>query len=385
MSYRRIPCTFMRGGTSKALVFRRADLPVDPAEWPAIFSRAMGSPDPYGRQLDGMGGGISSLSKVCVVGPSTRADADVDFTFYQIGVTDCSVDDSGNCGNMSSAIGPFALDEGLVPLPEGDEAAVRIHNTNTAKIILARFPVHHGRAAVEGDQALDGVAGTAAPIRLEFLDPGGAKSGRLLPAPGGAVTELDVPGVGRIRASLVDAANPSIFIEASSVGKTGTEPPEDLESDAACMAALEAIRRAGAVAMGMAKDAAAAAAIPSQPKIAMISRPAPVTLLSGESLPAEACDICVRMISMEKPHRAVPLTGALCLAVALRTPGTLAHGISDVPEGRRIRIGHPSGVLDVDASVEVLPDGPKAEYGAVYRTARRLFEGNVLIPGKANQ
>lgn len=382
MSYRRIPCTFMRGGTSKALVFRRADLPDDRAEWAAIFRRAMGSPDPNGRQLDGMGGGISSLSKVCVVALPSRDDADVDYTFFQVGVTDPRVDDSGNCGNMSSAIGPFALDEGMVAA-EGAEAAVRIHNTNTGKIILSRFPVVNGRAAVTGDQALDGVSGTGAPIRLEFLDPGGAKTGRLLPATGGAVTRLDVAGLGKIEASIVDAANPCVFVTTGALGKTGTESPDEIEADAACMAALESIRRAASVAMGLAADEATAAAIPSLPKVAMISAPAPAPLLSGETLDAATHDIAVRMISMEKPHRAVPLTGALCLAVAVRTPGTLAHRLADVAREARIRIAHPSGVLEVDAAVDTVADGPKARYGAVYRTARRLFEGNVLIPEEA--
>lgn len=370
----------MRGGTSNALVFHARDLPEDRADWGPILLGAMGSPDPNGRQLNGMGGGISSLSKVCVVGSPSRADADIDYTFVQVGIRDDSVDLSGNCGNMSSAMGPFALDEGLVAAPQDDgDCTVRIHNTNTGKIIVSRFPTERGVAAVAGDFRLDGVAGHGAPIRLEFLDPGGAKSGRLLPT-GHAVDYLDVEGNGPIAASIVDAANPCVFVTAESLGCTGQEAPETLEADARIMARLEAIRQAGSVAMGMAKDLAGAAAIPSLPKVAMIAPPADTPLLSGEVLPAEKHDIIVRMISVGAPHRAVPLTGGLCLAVAMRIPGSLAHQVARQSTGA-IRVGHPSGVLQVDAEVSADSDGAMtARHAAVYRTARRMFEGNVLIP-----
>jgi len=196
MPLQSIRAVFMRGGTSKAIMFRSGDLPAERARWAPIFLAAMGSPDPNGRQLDGMGGGVSSLSKVCVVGPPSREDADVDYTFAQIGIGQAVVDYAGNCGNMSSAIGPFAVDEGLVAKPSGDEATVRIHNTNTGKIIVARFPVEDGRSVATGDLAIDGVAGTAAPIRLDFTDPGGAKTGSLLPT-GKPRTCWTCPGWGR--------------------------------------------------------------------------------------------------------------------------------------------------------------------------------------------
>ena len=193
----------MRGGTSKALIFHARDLPESRAGRDAMFFAALGSPDANGRQLDGMGGGLSSLSKVCIVGPSSRADADVDYTFVQISVDAAIADYSGNCGNMASAIGPFALEEGLIPPPTGNGAVVRIHNTNTGKIIAARFPIEHGLLAADGDFALDGIAGTAAPIKLEFLDPGGTKTGRLLPT-GNLIDRLDVPGIGRFAVSCID-------------------------------------------------------------------------------------------------------------------------------------------------------------------------------------
>ena len=379
MGYRRIPCTFMRGGTSKALVFRREDLPADQSEWPELFRTAMGSPDPNGRQLDGMGGGISSLSKVCVVGPPSRSDADIDYSFFQVGIKDSLVDTSGNCGNMSSAMGPFAFDEGLAPCADGPMAAVRIHNTNTSKIILSRFPVENGMAAIGGSQAIDGVPGTGAPIRLEFLDPGGAGTGRLLPAGGELESELDVPGLGRVRVTMIDAANPCVFVEARSLGRTGTELPEALDKDGDCLAALEALRRRASVAMGIAASEEEAGRIPSIPKVAMVSSPTAHSTISGSALSPEDHDIAVRMISIGMPHRVVPLTGALCLAVAVRTAGTLPHRIAHGREGS-IRIGHPSGTIEVDAEVTERDGQPFAVYGAVYRTARRLFEGRVIVP-----
>jgi 2-methylaconitate cis-trans-isomerase PrpF len=227
MIQRKFPAVFMRGGTSKAIMFHARDLPAERAEWDAIFLSTMGSPDPQGRQLDGMGGGISSLSKVCVIAPSQRADADIDYTFAQVQVRQARVDYGANCGNMSSAVGPFALDEGLVAATDGD-ARVRIFNTNTKKIIHSTFSVQGGRAAVEGTLAIPGVAGTGAPIRLDFVDPGGATTGRLLPS-GNASDELDIPGFGRIEVSMVDAANACVFVAADALGLKGIEMPDELE------------------------------------------------------------------------------------------------------------------------------------------------------------
>ncbi|MGD9846675.1 MAG: PrpF domain-containing protein, partial [Variibacter sp.] len=241
MPQHRIKASFMRGGTSKAVMFRQSDLPRDRAEWDDIFLSLMGSPDPNGRQLDGMGGGVSSLSKVCVIGPPSRPDADVDYTFAQISIRDASVDYSANCGNMSSAIGPFAVEEGLAKAPRDGEAVVRIHNTNTSKIIVSRFTMTDGLAEVDGDLALDGVAGTASSIRLEFTDPGGTRTGKLLPT-GHAVDTLALPDGTTIQASMVDAANPCVFVRAADVGKKGIELPDALEGDRAFLDRMEAIR-----------------------------------------------------------------------------------------------------------------------------------------------
>ena len=228
MPLRALPAVFMRGGTSRAIIFHARDLP-DRAQWDPIFLAAMGSPDPNGRQLDGMGGGVSSLSKVCILAPSDREDADIDYTFAQVQIREAAVDYRGNCGNMSSAVGPFAVDEGIVR-PNGDTAIVRIFNTNTRKLIRSTFPLQDGHAATEGDLAIPGVAGTGAPVRLDFLTPGGATTGKLLPT-GAPLDRLDVPGLGPIEVSMVDAANACVFVRARDLGLTGRELPDELERE----------------------------------------------------------------------------------------------------------------------------------------------------------
>ncbi len=368
----------MRGGTSKALIFRAGDLPADRADWAPIFLAAMGSPDPAMRQLDGMGGGVSSLSKCCVVGPPSRPDADVDYTFAQVAIDRPEVDYASNCGNMSSAIGPFAVDEGLVAPPAGNEAVVRIHNTNTGKIIVARFPMEDGRAAVTGDLAIDGVAGTGAPIRLDFTDPGGAGTGRLLPT-GNLTDRLDVPGLGPLRVTLIDAANPCVLVAAADLGMTATETPAAMERDTALIAGIEALRRVASVRMGLAADLEAAARIISVPKVGILAPPADAPILSGAIQTAASVDILARMMSSGQPHRAVPLTGALCLAVACRLPGTVAHDLVRPGEATDpVRVGHPSGAILVAAGVSSGPEGPRVSHATVFRTARRLFQGEVL-------
>ncbi|ABQ30477.1 MULTISPECIES: 2-methylaconitate cis-trans isomerase PrpF family protein [Acidiphilium] len=381
MALRAIRAVFMRGGTSKALIFRAGDLPADRADWAPIFLAAMGSPDPAMRQLDGMGGGVSSLSKCCVVGPPSRPDADVDYTFAQVAIDRPEVDYASNCGNMSSAIGPFAVDEGLVAPPAGNEAVVRIHNTNTGKIIVARFPMEDGRAAVTGDLAIDGVAGTGAPIRLDFTDPGGAGTGRLLPT-GNLTDRLDVPGLGPLRVTLIDAANPCVLVAAADLGMTATETPAAMERDTALIAGIEALRRAASVRMGLAADLEAAARIISVPKVGILAPPADAPVLSGAVQTAASVDILARMMSSGQPHRAVPLTGALCLAVACRLPGTVAHDLVRPGEATDpVRVGHPSGAILVAAGVSSGPDGPRVSHATVFRTARRLFQGEVLHVG----
>ena len=375
----KLRAVFMRGGTSNAIVFRAQDLPRERARWDAIFLAAIGSPDPNGRQLDGMGGGVSSLSKVCVVGPPSRPDADVDYTFAQVAVADAVVDYSANCGNMSSAMGPFAVDEGLVPA-SGDTAVVRIHNTNTNKIIVARFPLDDGLAAVDGELALPGVAGPGAPIRLEFLDPGGAVTGKLLPT-GAAAETLEALGLGRLTVSLVDAANPCVFVPAEALGASGTEMPDALSADRDLLDKLEAIRRAASVRMGIAATPEQAGRVASVPKVALVSGPRAAKTLSGGSMAAADMDVTVRRLSMGQPHRAVPLTGSLCLAVAARIEGSVVNRAArpTAAPGDDIRIAQPSGLTVVAAEVRD-EGGWVADSAVVYRTARRLMEGAVLVP-----
>jgi 2-methylaconitate cis-trans-isomerase PrpF len=375
----KIPAVFMRGGTSNAIVFNAKDLPRDRAEWDAIFIAAIGSPDPYGRQLDGMGGGISSLSKVCVIGPPTRPDADVDYTFAQVSVKEAKVDYSGNCGNMSSAMGPYAIDEGIVGV-SGKDALVRVHNTNTRKIIWSRFAIDEGLSAVDGDLAIPGVSGTGSPVRLEFRDPGGATTGKLLPT--GRVAEvLEVPGHGRFTVSMIDAANACCFVRADELGITGTEMPEALDANTDLLERLAAIRLAASVAMGIASNYEEARAKRVVPFIGFVSGPQDAVTLTGEKLAAGDVDLTGRIISNGQPHRALPLTGSLCMAVASRLEGSMVHAVTrrsgdaEAP----IRIAMPSGVLTVAATVRRDGEAWHAEQGAFYRTQRRLFDGYVYV------
>jgi 2-methylaconitate isomerase len=390
MKQLKLRAVFMRGGTSKALMFRAADLPAERELWAPIFLGAIGSPDPNGRQLDGMGGGISSLSKICVIGPPTRDGADVDYTFAQISVKDSAVDYSGNCGNMSSAVGPFAVDEGLVGVAEAaGEAAVRIHNTNTRKLIVAHFALEGGRAAVDGDFRLPGVAGSGAPVRLDFIEPGGAGTGRLLPT-ASPLDTLVLDGVGAIEVSMVDAANPCVFVPAGALGASGIEMPEELEANGALLRRLDAIRIAASLRMGIAKTVEAAARIPGIPKVAMVAPAREARTLAGERLAAQDADVTVRMVSIGQPHRAVPLTGAMCLAVASRIEGTVVNRIArpSASPADPVRIAQPSGLTVVGAAVRrraARGEGHEwfAESATVYRTARRLMEGWVFVRAAA--
>ena len=375
MSQRAVPAVFVRGGTSKGIVFHARDLPADPAERDRLFLAALGSPDPYGRQLDGLGGGLSSLSKAAVIGPPTRDDADVDYTFAQVAVDAPVVDYGANCGNLSAAVGPFAVDEGLVPAPEDGEALVRIHNTNTGKVIESRFPVAGGRAVVEGDLALPGVPGTGSPVRLDFLDPAGSRTGALLPT-GSPVDDLRLPGGRTVRASLVDASNPVVVVAASDVGLTATEHPDVLDADADAMALLDSVRRCGGVLMGL---GATPDAVPlANPKVAVVAPPAPSTTLAGATVDADGCDLVVRMLSMARTHRAVTVTGALCLGVASRVPGTIPHTIAGRADS--VRLANPSGVIVVDAVMAERDGSPHPVSATLLRTARRLMQGQVLVP-----
>jgi len=373
----RFRAAFIRGGTSKALMFREEDLPCEKKLWDGIFLRAMGSPDNYGRQLNGMGGGLSSLSKVCIVGPASVPDADVDYTFVQVMIKEAKVDYSGNCGNMSSAIGPFAVDEGLVHVPKDGEACVRIHNTNTRKIIHARFQVKNGKSVEAGDLLIPGVDAHGAPVRLDFLNPGGASTGQLLPT-GTVQDTLDIPGVGSVLVSLIDAANACVFVPASAIGLKGTESPDQLSSQPQILKLLSDLRLRGSMSMGISNSLEHASSISLIPLIAIVSSPQDSTTLDGETIRADQADLVVRMISNGQPHRALPLTGSVCTAVAMQITGTVVNVLARAErDPATVRLAMPSGVLTVTANVQNAGGRWHAASGSFFRTTRRLFDGFV--------
>ena len=378
MRQRKIPAVFMRGGTSKAVMFHQRDLPLDRSKWAELFVAALGAGDASGRQLDGLGGGISSLSKVCVIGPPTRSDADVDYTFVQLSPVSDQVDFSSSCGNMTAAVGPFAVDENLVTAL-GTEATIRIHNTNAGQMIVSKFALDEGCASVDGDFAVPGVSGRGAPIRLEFCLPGGSATGGLLPT-GQALDVMQIPGLGRIEVSLLDAGNPCVFVAADAMGLAGSEMPEVLDQQAELLEQLEAVRCHASVAMGITKNIDEAQAIVGIPKVALVSQAQHAVTLSGDELAEQECDITLRMISVGQPHRAIPVTGSICAAVAARVPDTVVHRYCrDVPALEDFRIAHPSGVALVGAKVTNEGGEWTAERAVLYRTARRLMDGHVYV------
>jgi 2-methylaconitate isomerase len=380
----KIPAVFVRGGTSKGLMVRQSHLPADRTKWDPLFLAGLGSPDPYGRQLDGMGGGLSSLSKVCVIGEPTRADADVDYTFGQVLIKQAMVDWTPLCGNMSAAVGPYAVDEGLVTT-SGDTALVRIHNTNTKKIIAAHFAMEDGTAAVEGDLVIPGIAGSGAPVRLDFLDPGGATTGKLLPT-GNVVDTLEVPGHGSFEVSMIDASNACVFVRAADLGLAGTEMPAEIEGNAKLMALLAAIRLAASVRMGIAADARAAANKTAVPFIGFVAPGVKAVTLAGDVIDPGGVDLVARVISNGQPHRALPLGVSMCIGVASKIAGSIVHAVTNPHAGPdTLRISMPSGVLHVTAEVRQQDGMWHALRGGFYRTQRRLFEGNLLVRASALQ
>ncbi|GKZ23453.1 hypothetical protein AbraIFM66951_008487 [Aspergillus brasiliensis] len=355
-----LPAAYYRGGTSRAVMFNQAHLPPR-SEWDAIFRSVIGSPDPYGRQLDGLGGGISSLSKVCVVGESTHPDADVDYTFVSLGVKNSDVDYSSNCGNMISAIGPFALDQKLVAPQTPDSATVRIHNTNTGKIITASFPVVDDEAASSGDFAIDGVAGTAARIQMDFVNPAGSVTGKMLPT-GQTRDEFD-----GVPATCIDVANPCVFVSASSLGVRGDLTPDEIAAHPGLLPRLDSIRRQAGVKMGIATTTDAVPG--SIPKVCMVSPP------PEPSKGQNSVDLLVRSISVGQPHKAVPITVALAVSAAARVVGSTVEEATnkDRVSEAGLTIGHASGNLLVGAQFEQ----DQLTAATVFRTARRLFEGQI--------
>ncbi|KAM0213062.1 hypothetical protein ACHAPA_010580 [Fusarium lateritium] len=354
----RLPASYYRGGSSRAIFFNSKDLPSG-HQRDGIFRGVIGSPDPYGRQLDGMGGGISSLSKVCIVGPSTHSEADVDYTFVSLGIKDDKVDYSSNCGNMSAAVGPYAVDSGLISVPDGfqKEFTVRIHNTNTGKIINASFPIMDGEAVAAGDFSIDGVAGTAAPVQLDFMKPAGSRTEKLLPT-GNISDTFD-----GYQTTCIDVGNPCVFVRASELEVSGELSSAEIEANAELKDKLESIRRQAAVKMDLAQDLDSVPG--SVPKIAIASPRKNRT--SGE--------INIRAMSVGQAHKAIPVTVALAVAAAAKVPGSsIAKCLGDGDSQDGLDIYHASGRLRVDASFD---DAGELVKATVFRTARRLMDGMI--------
>ncbi len=377
MDQERIRCTFMRGGTSRGAYLLAKDLPQDQALRDQVILAIYGSPDP--RQIDGIGGADSLTSKVAIIAPSSRPDADIDYTFGQVSITAPLVDYKGNCGNISSGVGPFAVDEGLVPVTESI-TRVRIYNTNTKKIIVADVPVRDGKSLVEGDCAIDGVPGTGARIMLDFLDSGGSVTGKLLPT-GNVVDTIDVEGH-RYTISFVDAANPAVFVNAEELGLKGTELASEIDADPALLEELEKIRSVGAEMIGLVQDWRDGTRLsPAVPKVAFVSKPQEYRSSKGEIVASDIIDLSARIMSMQKAHKAYAVTGAIVTAAAARIPGTVVNQVYR-PTGSAglVRIGHSSGRLTLEIVVEERPEGLFLKRAALERTARRIMDGYVYVP-----
>ena len=388
MSQLRIPAVYMRGGTSKGVFFVASDLPSDPAERDRILLRTIGSPDPYGKQIDGMGAATSSTSKIVILARSLRPDSDVDYLFGQVAIDRAFIDWSGNCGNLTAAVGPFAVSQGWVEAPSDGIATVRIWQQNVSKRIVSHVPVRGGEVVEEGDFVLDGVTFPSAEIRIEFLDPGGMGEEADAPAamfPTGKVRErLEVPGVGPIEATLITAGNPTVFVDAAALGLAGLELQSRVDTDAELLKRCEAIRAHAAVAMGLAKSAEDASRNRLHtPKIAWVSAPQGYTASSGKVVDASATDLTIRMLSMGKMHHVITGTGAIATAVASAIDGTIVNAARRPgADPLRTTLGHPSGTLAVGAEVAREGNEWKVARAVMSRSARRLMEGWVRVPDR---
>ncbi|MGD0623260.1 MAG: PrpF domain-containing protein [Thermodesulfobacteriota bacterium] len=375
-----IRCTIMRGGTSKAIIFHRNDLPKDRDLRDKIIRRVFGAPDL--REIDGLGGADPLTSKVAVIGPSTREDCDVDYLFGQVNMAEPMIDWKSNCGNISSAVGPFAIDEGLVDAVE-PITKVRIHQVNTGRVIVAEVPVKGNRAEVEGTHRIDGCPGTGAKIILDWADSAGALTGKLLPT-GNPIDTLDVEGEGKFEVSLVDAAIPVVFIRAEALGLKGSETPQEIDANKKLLAKIEKIRSVAAQAMGLCRDwRKATHEVPYSPFFAICAAPIPYTdWTTGEKIPAEAVDLVVRLLFMQVMHKTYPVTGTVCTVAAAMTPGTIANRLSrpEILQKGELRIGHPAGVITPEGKVEIQGNKYLLKRATVDRTARCLMRGYALIP-----
>lgn len=373
LTKRTIPVSILRGGTSKGVYILETDLPANKEEWEPILLRLMGSPDK--KQIDGLGGSQSVTSKVAIIKKSDRDDADVDYTFAQVSVDKPLVSYKGNCGNISSGVGPFAIEKGLIEA-KGEITPVRIYNTNTDKIIVADVVTKDGQVVYAGDFYIAGVPGTASPIKLKFVEPAGTLGKGLLPT-GNAVDILEVPGYGNVEVSIVDAANPLVFVKAKDLGLSGAELPEDLNADAQKLDLLEAVRGLAAVKLGLIEDYTRSAwETPGIPKMTFVAEPAAYTTAEGKELVAGDVDLLSRMMSMQKTHPSYAMTGAMCTAAAAVVPGSVVNQVlSPNADTQFIRIGHPSGVLECGVDYEENGTCPRIFDAFGFRTANLLLDG----------
>jgi len=384
----RIPATYMRGGTSKGVFFKLTDLPpaaqVPGPDRDALLMRVIGSPDPYGKQIDGMGGATSSTSKTVILAKSSRPDHDVDYLFGQVSIDQPFVDWSGNCGNLSAAVGPFAIANGLVDadrVPRDGVAVVRIWQANIGKTIIAHVPMTGGAVQETGDFELDGVTFPAAEVRIEFLDPAeeGDAGGSMFPT-GNLVDDLEVPGVGTFKATFINAGIPTIFLQAEALGYTGTELQDDINGDPAALARFETIRAHGAVRMGLIDSVEQAAGRQHTPKVAFVARPSDYVASSGKRIAAGDVDLLVRAMSMGKLHHAMMGTASVAIATAAAVPGTLVNLAAGGGERDGVRFGHPSGTLRVGAQARQVDGEWTVTKAIMSRSARVLMEGWVRVP-----
>lgn len=385
----KVPATYMRGGTSKGVFFRLQDLP-EAAQQPgpardALLLRVIGSPDPYGKQIDGMGGATSSTSKTVIISTSTQPGHDVDYLFGQVSIDQAFVDWSGNCGNLSAAVGPFAISNDLIDpsrLPKDGIATIRIWQANIQKTIIAHVPMTNGAVQETGDFELDGVTFPAAEVQLEFMDPAAEEEGAggaMFPT-GQLVDDLEVPGIGTLKATMINAGIPTIFVNAEAIGYTGTELQEAINSDPKALAMFETIRAYGALRMGLIKDISEAAKRQHTPKVAFVAAPKEYVSSSGKVVKTSDVDLLVRALSMGKLHHAMMGTAAVAIGTAAAIPGTLINLAAGGGERTAVRFGHPSGTLRVGAEA-AQEDGEWCVKKAIMsRSARVLMEGWVRVP-----
>jgi probable AcnD-accessory protein PrpF len=388
----KIPATYMRGGTSKGVFFRLQDLParaqVPGAARDALLLRVIGSPDPYGKQIDGMGGATSSTSKAVILSPSGRPEHDVDYLFGQVAIDKAFVDWSGNCGNLSAAVGPFAIANGIVDagrVPKDGIAVIRIWQANIGKTIIAHVPIENGAVLETGDFELDGVTFPAAEVQLEFMDPAAEEEGAggsMFPT-GHVVDDLVVPGVGTLKATMINAGIPTIFVNAEAIGYTGTELQDALNGDTKALAMFETIRAQGALRMGLIRQLDEAAKRQHTPKVAFVARPADYVASSGRRVAAGDVDLLVRALSMGKLHHAMMGTAAVAIGTAAAIPGTLVNLAAGGGTRSAVRFGHPSGTLRVGAEARLSGGDWTVTKAIMSRSARVLMEGWVRVPADA--